>query len=197
MLRLILILMTCLFMAGCAQKTTFVLLPDPGGKVGKIMISNQRGTRTLDQARQYLVVRSKTDSPDKVSTMDEAEIMAIFGRALGIQPLPPAKFLLYFEPESFQPLPASESEIPKILQAIKDRHSMDISVNGHTDLKGKDDYNYTLSFLRAQHVRSMLEEQGVAPSTISTTSHGSNNPLVPTADNVPEPRNRRVEVIVR
>ena len=103
MLRLILILMTCLFMAGCAQKTTFVLLPDPGGKVGKIMISNQRGTRTLDQARQYLVVRSKTDSPDKVSTMDEAEIMAIFGRALGIQPLPPAKFLLYFEPESFQP----------------------------------------------------------------------------------------------
>ena len=197
MLRLILIIAACLFTAGCAQKTTFVLLPDPGGKVGKIMISNQRGTRTLDQARQFLVVKSKTDSPDEVSTMDEAGVLAIFGRALAIQPLPPARYLLYFEPESYQPLPASESEIPRIMQAIKDGNSMDISVNGHTDLKGKDDYNYNLSFLRAQQVRSLLEEQGVDPGAISTTSHGSSNPLVPTADNVPEQRNRRVEVIVR
>lgn len=197
MLRLYLILMACLFMAGCTQKTTFVLLPDPGGKVGKIMISNQRGTRTLDQARQFLVVKSKADSPNEVSTMDQAEVLAIFGRALAIQPLPPAKFLLYFEPESYRPLPASESEIPKIMQAIRNRNSMDISVNGHTDLKGKDDYNYNLSFLRAQQVRSLLEKQGVDPGAITTTSHGSSNPLVPTADNVAEPRNRRVEVIVR
>jgi outer membrane protein OmpA-like peptidoglycan-associated protein len=197
MLRLNLILMACLFMAGCAQKTTFVLLPDPSGKVGKIIISNQRGTQTLDQARQFLVVKSKTDSPDEVSTMDEAGVLAIFGRALAIQPLPPTRFLLYFEPESYQPLPASESEIPRIMQAIKNRNSMDISVNGHTDLKGKDDYNYNLSFLRAQQVRKILEEQGVDPAAITTTSHGSSNPLVPTADNVAEPRNRRVEVIVR
>lgn len=197
MLRLLLIMTACLFTAGCAQKTTLVLLPDPGGKVGKIMISNQRGTRTLDQAGQFVVVKSKTDSPNETSTMDEAEILAIFGRALAIQPLPPARFLLYFKPESFQPLPASESVIPRIMQAIKDRHSMDISVNGHTDLKGKDDYNYNLSFLRAQQVRGILEKQGVDPAAITTTSHGSSNPLVPTADNVPEPRNRRVEVIVR
>ena len=93
MLRLILIIAACLFTTGCAQKTTFVLLPDPGGKVGRIMITNQRGTRTLDQARQFVVVKSKTDSQDEVSTMDQAEVQAIFGRALAVQPLPPAKFL--------------------------------------------------------------------------------------------------------
>jgi outer membrane protein OmpA-like peptidoglycan-associated protein len=189
--------MTCLVITGCAQKTTIVLLPDPGGKVGKITISNPKGTQTLDQARQFVVVKKKTDSPGEVGTMDQAEILAIFGRALAIQPLPPVRFLLYFKPESFQPLPESESEIPEILRAIKDRHSMDISVNGHTDLKGTEDYNYRLSFQRAQQIRSLLEKHGVDPSFIHTTSHGSNNPLVPTADNVPEPRNRRVEVIVR
>lgn len=197
MQRLILILIACAFTTGCSAKSMFVLLPDPNGHMGKIIVTNSQGSQTLNQARQYVVIRSKTDSPGKIKTMGEAEIRALFGKALDVQPSPPAKFLLYFEPESVYPTPESESEIPKIMHAIKDRHSMDISVNGHTDLKGEDEYNKGLSFQRARHVQKMLEEEGVNPSTITTTSHGMNNPLVPTAVGVPEPRNRRVEVIVR
>lgn len=196
-LRLVLILIVCSFIAGCAPKSTFVLLPDPSGQVGKITVTNAQGTQTLNQARQSVAIKSKTDSPGEVKTMAETEIHSLFGKALDIQPLPPAKFLLYFKPESVRPQPESASEIPKILQTIKDRHSLDISVNGHTDKKGEADYNYELSFQRARHVQKMLEKEGVTPSLITTTSHGKNNPLVPTADNVPEPRNRRVEVIVR
>lgn len=197
MQTLIVTLLTCLILAGCAQKTTFVLLPDPSGSVGKIMITHLKGTKTLSQARQSVVIKSKTERPGNVEIMEEAEILSLFGKALDIQPLPPARFLLYFNTDSSQPKPEAESEIPKILQAIKDRHSMDISVIGHTDLKGEADYNYDLSFQRAKHVRSMLEKHGVAPSIITAISQGSSNPLVPTADNIPEPRNRRVEVIVR
>ena len=47
------------------------------------------------------------------------------------------------------------------------------------------------------HIQNLLEEQGIDPTFILTTSHGEGNPLVPTADNVLEPRNRRVEVIIR
>lgn len=197
MQRLILTLITCTFITGCAPKSTFVLLPDPDGHVGKIIVANSQGTQTLNQARQSVVIKSKSDSPGEVKTMGEAEIHSVFGKALDIQPLPPAKFLLYFEPESVQPKPESECEIPKIMHAIKNRQSMDISVNGHTDLTGEDNYNYKLSFQRAKRVQKMLEKEGVDPSLITTTSHGRNAPLVPTADNVPEPRNRRVEVIVR
>lgn len=197
MYRLLLIVITCVLTAGCAPKSTFVLLPDPNGQVGKIIVTNSQGSQTLNQARQSVVVKSNTESPGKIKTMDEADIHSLFGKALDIQPLPPAKFLLYFKPESVQPKPESKTEIPKIMQAIKDRHSMDISVNGHTDRKGEADYNHELSFQRAQQVQQMLEKEGVDPSLITTTSHGKNNPLVPTADNVPEPRNRRVEVIVR
>lgn len=197
MRRLILILMACSLVSGCAPRSTFVLLPDPNGQVGKIIVTNPQGAQTLNQARQSVAIKSKTDSPGKIKTMDEAEIHSLFGKALGIQPSPPAKFLLYFKPESVQPNPESASEIPKIMHAIKDRHSMDISVNGHTDRKGEVDYNNELSFQRARRVQKMLEKAGVDPSLITTTSHGKNNPLVPTADNVPEPLNRRVEVIVR
>lgn len=195
--RLILTLMTCLSIAGCAQKTTFVLLPDPSGNVGSITITNPQGTRTLSQAGQFVVIKSKTDGPGEIGTMDQEKIHALFGQALAIQPLSPARFLLFFKPEAIDPNPESEAEIPKIMQAIEDRNSMDISVNGHTDRMGEDDYNYNLSFRRAQQVRSILEDRGVAPSFITTTSHGPHNPLVPTADDVPEPLNRRVEVIVR
>ena len=197
MQRPILILLACWFLAGCAPKSTFVLMPDPNGKVGKIIVTTPQGTQTLNQARQSVVVKSKTDSPGEAKTMDETEIRSLFGKALDIQPLPPAKFLLYFKPESSQPKPESASEIAQILQVIKEKHSMDISVNGHTDRMGEADYNYNLSVRRAKRIQKMLEYRGVNQKIITTTSHGKNNPLVPTADNVPEPRNRRVEVIVR
>ena len=197
MQRLILILLACWLLAGCASKGTFVLMPDPSGKVGQITVSTPQGTQTLNQPRQSVAVKSKTDRPGEAKTMDETEIRALFGKALDIQPLPPAKFLLYFKAESSQPKPESDSEIAKILQVIKERRSMDISVNGHTDRMGEIDYNYNLSVRRAKRIQKMLENHGVDPKIISTTSHGKNNPLVPTADNVPEPRNRRVEVIVR
>jgi outer membrane protein OmpA-like peptidoglycan-associated protein len=43
----------------------------------------------------------------------------------------------------------------------------------------------------------VLLQEGIAPALLEVTSHGEANPLVPTADEVPEPRNRRVEVMVR
>jgi outer membrane protein OmpA-like peptidoglycan-associated protein len=50
---------------------------------------------------------------------------------------------------------------------------------------------------RARAVASILLGEGVDPSVLDITSHGENNPLVPTGDQVPEPRNRRVEITVR
>jgi outer membrane protein OmpA-like peptidoglycan-associated protein len=46
-------------------------------------------------------------------------------------------------------------------------------------------------------VRDALIDTRVAARTIGVTSHGEAELLVPTADNVFEPRNRRVDVIVR
>jgi outer membrane protein OmpA-like peptidoglycan-associated protein len=54
-----------------------------------------------------------------------------------------------------------------------------------------------LSTERARHVRDQLVEKGVDAELISVTSHGEDNPLIPTPDEVAEPKNRRVEVVVR
>jgi outer membrane protein OmpA-like peptidoglycan-associated protein len=54
-----------------------------------------------------------------------------------------------------------------------------------------------LSRRRAEKVRDLLIAANIAPAVIRVAFHGEGNPLIQTVDNVPEPRNRRVEVIVR
>ena len=74
---------------------------------------------------------------------------------------------------------------------------MDTSVVGHTDTAGSKEYNYRLSRRRAEAIARLLVAGGVAPDLLEITSHGKDNPVVPTGDNVSEPRNRRVEVTIR
>jgi len=54
-----------------------------------------------------------------------------------------------------------------------------------------------LSNRRARAVTDLLIEKGIDKDQIETTSHGEENPIVKTEDNVSEPKNRRVEVFVR
>ena len=68
---------------------------------------------------------------------------------------------------------------------------------GHTDSSGDEEFNMALSRRRAESVRDLLVAAGFTPAVIRTTFHGEGNPLIQTADNVHEPINRRVEVIVR
>jgi len=72
-----------------------------------------------------------------------------------------------------------------------------IEVNGYTDRSGTDQYNQGLSVRRANAVAAELLRRGVPRNQIVTRGFGEANPLVPTADGVREPQNRRVEIILR
>lgn len=89
------------------------------------------------------------------------------------------------------------TELDQILKEIRQRDSRDISINGHCDTTGDPETNMQISLARAEKVRSLLVQSGVKAEYLSVAYHGKGNLPVPTADNVPEPRNRRVEVIVR
>jgi hypothetical protein len=74
--------------------------------------------------------------------------------------------------------------------------SSQITVTGYTDTSGSADYNLQLSQHRAQTVADALEREGVPATSIVAVGRGEENLLVPTADGVVEPRNRRVEIVV-
>ena len=72
-----------------------------------------------------------------------------------------------------------------------------ITVTGHADKSGSNEYNMGLSQRRAQAVADLLVSMGVARTSISSEARGEEQPRVPTADGVRELQNRRVEVTVR
>jgi len=72
-----------------------------------------------------------------------------------------------------------------------------IEVAGHADRSGTPQYNQRLSQRRADAVAAELVNRGISRNEIVVTAYGESRPLVPTADGVREPQNRRVEIVLR
>jgi iron complex outermembrane receptor protein len=70
-----------------------------------------------------------------------------------------------------------------------------LEVTGHTDTVGSDAYNMRLSRRRAESVAAQLERDGIPSSEIEIIAKGKRDLLVPTADGVKEPQNRRVQIV--
>jgi outer membrane protein OmpA-like peptidoglycan-associated protein len=132
-----------------------------------------------------------------VTTAESAYIQKNFAESLAAQPQPPLKFLLYFLPGGVDLDEESKALLPQILAAIRERNSLDIGIHGHSDTVGSTEQNIELSTRRAFAVKEFIVQPGLNIQNLEVTSHGEGNLLVPTPDNVPEPRNRRVEVVVR
>lgn len=70
-----------------------------------------------------------------------------------------------------------------------------IEATGHADTSGTRAYNMKLSEKRARAVQAQLKKLGIATNEIGIDWKGELQPLVPTADGVREPQNRRVEIV--
>ena len=121
----------------------------------------------------------------------------IFGDALSALPPAPRRFTLFFRFESDELTDQSQALIPKILAAVQEHEVKDVVAIGHTDTMGTQQANYDLGLKRAMMVRTLLVAAGLDASSIEATSVGELDPLVKTADETPEPRNRRVDIAVR
>ncbi len=179
-----------------ARGAFILLLPDDQGKTGSIVVSGSGGERVLSAPRQAVRVSAGTP-PGKPFVIPEEEVRAQAGPALEALPKPPARFILYFKHDSDELTRESLARLPEMMRTIREREPVDLSVVGHTDTVGDRPYNYQLSLRRAKAVAALLAAKGLDSSLFDITSHGKDNLLVPTGDQVSEPRNRRVEVTVR
>jgi outer membrane protein OmpA-like peptidoglycan-associated protein len=189
----VLLLMSC----ASKKKNLIVLLPGPDGQVGQIVIENSGGTQTLTEPRQATEIRAADVSPTPPASMKEEEVFKEFGEALSALPEAPIRFLLHFINDTSKLTPESQRRIPEILRAIEARKSKDISITGHADRVGSRKDNQRLGLERAVSIKNLFVSRGVDPSGIEVVSHGEDDPLIKTEDNVPEPRNRRVEITIR
>jgi outer membrane protein OmpA-like peptidoglycan-associated protein len=184
-------------LGGCAtpSQDMVVLLADKQGKVGTVVVEGKKGSVVLNTA--YASARTLPDGSVLGGKVSPNEVKDIFGGALAAQPPRPMSFTLYFESGSDEFTEQSKQEVKQLLTEMARRRAPDITVIGHTDLVGPDRSNDALSLQRAERVRSILVGMGISAERILTAGRGRREPLVPTADGVAEPRNRRVEISVR
>jgi len=180
-----------------APTTRFVLLPDPDGKVGEIEVSTSVGSQRLAKPWESTEVVSPDRTPSGPKVMDEKEVRDIFKDALEAQPKPSTVFIMHFNSGSTELTNKSLQLIPEILEEIKSQKSNHVSVIGHTDTVASIEYNRKLSRLRAKSVADVLVSRGVDRAIIEIEFYGKEKLLIETPDGVAEPRNRRVEIIVR
>jgi OOP family OmpA-OmpF porin len=111
---------------------------------------------------------------------------------------PPAKtYLVFFDWDKYNLTDRAVAIIAEAAANVPKVQVTKIEVNGHTDLSGTAAYNLKLSVRRADAVAAQLIKDGVPKGIIETHGYGEANPLVPTAQGVREPQNRRVEIIFK
>lgn len=180
-------------LTACAGPGSYaVLLPSPDGSVGQITVTGANGSQVLSQASSGAALDGST-APFAVSP---AKLQRDFGAAMAARPPLPEHFLLYFGQGS-ELTPASKVLLAQVLERAKARSALDISVIGHTDTQGAANTNEALALERANTIAAELRQLGLPDVVLSVESHGERNLLVPTADEVAEPRNRRVEITLR
>ncbi|HEX3553129.1 MAG TPA: OmpA family protein [Thermoanaerobaculia bacterium] len=98
--------------------------------------------------------------------------------------------------------PDAEETLKALVPLLAKAGKHPATVEGHTDAKGTDAYNQTLSEKRAETVKDWLAAHGALPAATSTKGWGKRRPVAPNTkpDGADDPagrqKNRRVEVVL-
>jgi len=182
---------------GALPDTLVVLVPDHNGKVGAVSVKSSTGAGETVIDTAYASARDSGSAAPVVGTVKPEEVVRLFGPATDALPQPPVAFTLYFLEGRDEYTEESRRAIAHVLSELMKRPSAEIEIIGHTDRVGTKDFNDRLSLRRAERVRFDFLQRGVSQRAISIAGRGEREPVVITSDQVPEPRNRRVEINVR
>ena len=102
---------------------------------------------------------------------------------------------IQFDFNSSQVKPESHKALSNLAQALQsaDLAGAKFAIEGHTDAKGRTDYNLQLSQQRADAVKAILMREGVQTTRLAAIGKGSTDPANP--GNPLAAENRRVRVV--
>ncbi|HEX3381564.1 MAG TPA: OmpA family protein [Paraburkholderia sp.] len=102
-----------------------------------------------------------------------------------------------FDTSSYAIKPSFAPVLDQLAQTLQQNPEVVVSVVGHTDSTGSQQYNQTLSVNRAESVTGYLGQRGIAPQRLSATGMGPNQPIADNNTEAGRSANRRVEIYLR
>ena len=164
--------------------------------------------KNVEQSQEEIKTLHQKDAEieAQMATLSETSKDAMT-RALDAQKLAQGKFLyevtlsddkVHFGSNKFKLSEEAKAALDAFGQMVKAQNkNVYIEIQGHTDDRGEDDYNYKLGLKRAEEVKTYLAmAHGFALHRMDVISYGKTKPAVPNTDKESRSQNRRVIIIV-
>jgi outer membrane protein OmpA-like peptidoglycan-associated protein len=197
-LCLLVTLLASALLAACSTPATrVVLLPQADGKPSAVVVSTEDGEETLSQPFERATAKLGAHGAPSVDKADPERVKQQNKTLFDLLPPPAQSFTVYFGAGGAVLTAASQVAMNEALAAALARSGGEIVVTGHTDTVGPQVRNDSLSLTRALEIRQLFVARDFPPGRIEAVGRGEREPAVRTADEVDEPRNRRVTIDVR
>jgi OmpA-OmpF porin, OOP family len=184
-------------------KIDYVLLPNktpvdsiqsfPGSGEYKVRLQNNQVYTYTVHAQGYLVLSDNIDltkvNNGQTVVRDILLKQFVVGDKITLQNI-------FFAVSKFDLLPASYAELDRLVGFMKDYPTMEIGLEGHTDVVGDKDANMQLSKDRVNEVKKYLVSKGINTTRITATGYGSTKPIVAKGTDEERKVNRRVEFVI-
>jgi outer membrane protein OmpA-like peptidoglycan-associated protein len=163
--------------------------PSPEQMIEQLKAPRTRSLRNLTVEAVSPVAATSTSAAATVSSVAAALPPAVS------EPRPSLSLLIQFDFDSARVQPVSQGALANLALAMKSKELQDskFAIEGHTDAKGRVDYNQRLSQLRADAVRDLLVNQGVKNDRLKAQGKGSSELALPASPEAAA--NRRVRIV--
>lgn len=185
-----------LFLASNKSGTQIVLL-DNASEQNAIVVTTEGGSVTIDTPYEGTHLDSAASTPAAPEKVSKEALLEEHRDTFEIAPPKPLSYLLYFNYDSTELTPESQQTLAAMLATVSACPACAVDIIGHTDRRGEEAYNMALSLQRTEAVRKLLESHHIAAERLNSHYYGEYFPLLATPDGVAEPKNRRVELMIR
>jgi peptidoglycan-associated lipoprotein len=176
--------------AGCSKKVAVAPPPPPASTRAPAAVASRPAAAP---ARAAVTPRPAAPTPTPASRYPSAATRARIDELL-------AKIEdAYFDydksalrPDALKALQADSTELRDIL---KDYPDYKLTIEGHCDERGSDEYNVALGDRRAQAAKDYLVQVGIPSAQLNLVSYGKMRPVCSDHDEVCWQRNRRIHIL--
>jgi peptidoglycan-associated lipoprotein len=103
---------------------------------------------------------------------------------------------IYFDFDKATLTPSAQDNLLRKAEWLRENSDVTVTVEGHCDARGTNEYNLALGDRRAESAKAFLVDLGIAASRITTISYGEERPVCTQQDEECWAKNRRDNFVV-
>ncbi len=168
----------------------------------KKISSEPATTTTEEEARQRADAEARQSELERQKTLKEEDLSdESISERMADQRTASAKSIfgnedIYFEFDSIRLAPDAQEILTKKANWLRANPAATVTIEGHCDNRGTNEYNLALGEGRAQSARAFLVDLGIESSRLNTISYGEERPLDSAQAEEAWAKNRRAHFVI-